>query len=145
MKIEYALNPKVSGPDGSISLMVKFEEFSEELPFTATFDDVETHGVELYQRALAGEYGPIEPYIPPVLPVYIPTSLTMKQARLALLDAGYLDAVEAGVSAMPRASQIAWEFAATVERTDPLTATLAAALGLDETALDALFIAGSVL
>ena len=75
----------------------------------------------------------------------VPTSLTMRQARLALLAAGYLDAVQAGVSAMPRASQIAWEFAATVDRTDPLTATLAAALGLDAAALDALFTAGAAL
>lgn len=82
---------------------------------------------------------------PPVMPAPVPTSLTMKQARLALLAGGYLDAVEAGVSAMPRASQIAWEFAATVDRTDPLTATLAAALKLNSSALDALFSAGAEL
>ena len=84
-----------------------------------------------------------QPYTPP--PPVIPTSLSMKQARLALLAAGYLDAVEAGVSAMPRESQIAWEFAATVDRGDPLTDTLAAALGLNAAALDALFTAGAAL
>ena len=83
---------------------------------------------------------PADPVVTP-----IPTSLTMKQARLALLAAGYLDAVEAGVSAMPRASQIAWEFAATVERSDPLTATLAEALSLDDAELDELFTAASKL
>lgn len=83
---------------------------------------------------------PADPVVTP-----IPTSLTMKQARLALLAAGYLDAVEAGVSAMPRASQIAWEFAATVERSDPLTATLAEALSLDDAELDALFTSGALL
>jgi hypothetical protein len=77
--------------------------------------------------------------------VATPTSLTMKQARLALLSAGYLDTVIAGISAMPRASQISWEFSNTVERSDPLTATLAAALGLDSAALDALFTAGALL
>ena len=83
----------------------------------------------------------------PSAPIVIPTpaSLSMKQARLALLAAGYLDAVEAGVSAMPRASQIAWEFAATVERSDPLTATLAEALSLDDAELDALFTSGALL
>ena len=85
----------------------------------------------------------IQPYTPP--PPVIPTSLSMKQARLALLAAGYLDAVEAGVSAMPRESQIAWEFAATVDRGDPLTDTLASALGLNAAALDALFTAGAAL
>lgn len=78
-------------------------------------------------------------------PTPIPSSLSMKQARLALLAAGHLDAVQAGISAMPRASQIAWEFAATVDRGDPLTATLSAALGLDAVALDALFTAGAAL
>jgi hypothetical protein len=82
-------------------------------------------------------------YVPP--PSKVPTSLTMRQARLALLGAGLLDAVQAGVSAMPQAAQIEWEFAATVERTSPLTATLAAALGLDDAALDALFMAGAAL
>jgi len=82
---------------------------------------------------------------PPTLQAPVPTSLTMRQARLALLAGGYLDAVESGVSAMSRESQIAWEFAATVERSDPLTATLSAALGLDDAELDALFTSGAEL
>lgn len=81
----------------------------------------------------------------PVLPALVPTSLSMKQARLALLAGGYLDAVETGMAAMPRAAKIAWEFAATVDRADPLTATLAAALNLNSAALDALFTAGAAL
>lgn len=76
-------------------------------------------------------------------PIVPPTSLTMKQARLALLDAGYLDVIEASMLTMPRESQIAWEFATTVDRTDPLTLSLAQSLGLDEIALDNLFIIGS--
>ena len=76
---------------------------------------------------------------------YIPTSLTMAQARIALLDAGLLDTVEAGIAQMPRAAQIKWEFAATVDRSDSLTQALAAALGLAEPQLDALFTAGAAL
>ena len=74
-----------------------------------------------------------------------PTSLTMAQARIALLDAGLLDTVEAGIAQMPRAAQIKWEFAATVERSDSLTQALAAALGLTELQLDDLFTAGAAL
>lgn len=74
-----------------------------------------------------------------------PTSLTMKQARLALLAAGHLATVEAAVAAMPQSAQIAWEFAATVDRSDPLTAVLAGVLGLNSAALDALFTAGAAL
>jgi len=79
------------------------------------------------------------------IPVIIPSSLSMKQARRALFAAGLLDTVIEGVSQMSSEAQIDWEFAATVERTDPLTEALAMALGLDESELDALFMEGSVL
>lgn len=82
-------------------------------------------------------------YIPPVVPV--PTVITMRQARLVLLGAGLLDAVNAGIGAMPQSAQIEWEFAATVDRTSPLLATLATALQLDAAALDTLFLQGAVL
>jgi hypothetical protein len=79
------------------------------------------------------------------IPLIIPASLTMKQARLALLDAGYLDNVITGVSQMSREAQISWEFAATVDRNDPLTEALAIMLGLDNAALDMLFTDGAKL
>ena len=85
----------------------------------------------------------IQPTAP--VPVVIPSSLSMRQARLALLGAGLLDAVQAGVSAMPQAAQIEWDYATTVERSSPLVATLAASLGLTSEALDALFTAGAAL
>ena len=83
----------------------------------------------------------------PIAPtlITIPPSLTMSQARIALLNAGLLDTVEAGIAQLPRAAQIKWEFAATVDRSDSLTQALAAALGLTEPQLDALFTAGAVL
>jgi hypothetical protein len=84
-----------------------------------------------------------EPYVEP--PPSIPTSLTMKQARRALHQAGYLEQVEAGVQGMDKPSQIDWEFASTVERGDPLVLTLAAALGLTAVDLDSLFILGASL
>ena len=87
---------------------------------------------------------PIAVDMPPA-PVVIPSSLSMRQARLALLGAGLLDAVHAGVSAMPQAAQIEWDYATTVERSSPLVATLAASLGLTSEALDALFTAGAAL
>jgi hypothetical protein len=70
----------------------------------------------------------------------VPTSITMRQARLALLQAGLLTTVNAGVSSMGQAAQIEWEFAATVDRTSTLVGTLAAALGLNSAAIDALFL-----
>lgn len=89
-----------------------------------------------------------EPYAVPPAPV--PTSLTMKQARRALLRAGLIDAVVPALAAIPdaierRDAMIVWEFANSVERTDPMVVMLAAAFELDEAALDALFIAGAAL
>lgn len=72
-----------------------------------------------------------------------PQSVTMRQARLALLNAGLLTQVEAAIAAMPGAAgdaaRIEWEYALSVERNSPLVASLAAALTLDSSQLDALF------
>jgi hypothetical protein len=37
----------------------------EELPFTADPKDVEPHGRALFERIVAGEFGPIGEYVPP--------------------------------------------------------------------------------
>jgi hypothetical protein len=37
----------------------------EELPFTADPTDVEPHGRVLFERIVAGEFGPIGEYVPP--------------------------------------------------------------------------------
>lgn len=78
-----------------------------------------------------------EPYVEPSKP--IPTQVSMVQARLALLEAGHLDAVEAGVTSMPKAAQIEWEFRPTVVRNSPLVVALASVLSLTEIDLDNLF------
>lgn len=88
------------------------------------------------------------PDAPPVVAPPPPHSVTMRQARLALLEAGKLAAVNAAIAAMPspqkEAAQIEWEFAATVDRDSPFLQGLAPALQLDEVQLDALFmLAGS--
>lgn len=74
----------------------------------------------------------------------VPSSVTMRQARLALLAAGLLSSVETAIDAMAdpmkTVARIEWEYAATVERSSALIATLAPALGLDDAALDALFV-----
>lgn len=67
--LEYAKNPIYNNEDGSyILLTVKWEEFQEEVPFGATPLDPEPWGVDLYNRAKAGEFGEIAPYVKPILP-----------------------------------------------------------------------------
>lgn len=79
---------------------------------------------------------------PPVVPT-ISTIVSMRQARLALLRAGLLDAVNGAIANMVGVpgveARIEWEFATTVERNSPLVQNTAVALGLTETQLDELF------
>lgn len=49
----------------AIALVVKFEEFNEEIPFNATSYDSMPYGVELYNRAISGEFGVVAPFVPP--------------------------------------------------------------------------------
>ena len=74
----------------------------------------------------------------------VPSQVTMRQARLALLKAGKLSQVAGIIEAMPspqrEAAQIEWEYSQTVERHRALVAVLAPALGLDDAATDELFI-----
>jgi hypothetical protein len=67
--LEYAKNPVWNSPDGQcIFLTVKWEEFKEELPFGATSFDPEPWGVDLFNRAVAGEFGEVAPYVAPIPP-----------------------------------------------------------------------------
>lgn len=79
----------------------------------------------------------------------IPAAVTMRQARLALLNEGLLANVDAAISAMPsparEAAQIDWEYASEVSRSSPLIAALGPSLGLDDAAIDALFIAAGAI
>jgi hypothetical protein len=63
--LEYAKDPVYGNAEGTnIQLIVKWEEFNEEMPFGATSYDSMPHGVNLYNRALAGEFGAIAPCPP---------------------------------------------------------------------------------
>ena len=82
-----------------------------------------------------------EPADPPPVPVI--TSVTMRQARMALLQQGLLTQVNDAVASMPGAQgeavRIEWEFSSTVERNRPLVQSLSASLGLTSQQLDDLF------
>ena len=77
------------------------------------------------------------------------TSITMRQARLGLLQAGLLGAVEAAIAALPEpkqsAARIEWEYASEVQRHNGFVSELAPLLGLNEPALDALFMSVAAL
>lgn len=77
-------------------------------------------------------------------PVPVPASVTMRQARLALLAHGLLGNVAPAINSLPEPAksqaQIEWEYSNAMERGNTFVATLGTALGLNSSALDALFI-----
>lgn len=82
----------------------------------------------------------------PVMPepeIVIPSSISMRQCRLQLLADGLLDTVNNQVSAMDQASQISWEYATDVNRSDPLTGAMQIILGLNDAQMDAMFLSAS--
>ncbi len=88
-----------------------------------------------------GDHWEIVQAQPPVEPV--PASVTMRQARLTLLQSGLLTQVNAAIANMPGAegdaARIEWEYAQEARRDSPLLAQLAGALGLSDAQLDDLF------
>ena len=64
LTFESAHSPAYADAEGCcISLMVKFAEFNEELPFGATNHDPHEHGRNIYERAVDGEFGEIAPFV----------------------------------------------------------------------------------
>ena len=77
------------------------------------------------------------------------THVTMRQARLALLGAGKLPAVNAAIAAMQgaqgEAARIEWEYSQEVQRDRGLVSALSSQLGMTEKELDALFTAAAAI
>lgn len=87
-------------------------------------------------------YITFEPYINPV-----PQEITMRQARLALLDIGLLDNVTVVINSLPEPdktkAQIEWEYSNALQRDNPFVTILGNALGLSSDDIDNLFITAS--
>ena len=74
----------------------------------------------------------------------VPTTISPRQARLALNSVGLLDDVEAAVAAN-KEYQIFWEYSLEIKRDDSILNTMAVALGMTERQVDDLFIAAGKL
>ena len=73
----------------------------------------------------------------------IPAAVTMRQARLALLDLDLLSSIDGAINAMPEPdktkAKIEWEYAAVVERNSDWVSDLGQQLGLSDVQIDDLF------
>lgn len=102
----------------------------------------ETYRALLGKQIEVGPDGQPREFVPPPT-VVVPASVTMRQARLALLAAEKLGMVDVAITSLPspqrEAAQIDWEFAATVDRASPTTMLLAQALSMTDDELDQLF------
>lgn len=89
---------------------------------------------------------PIQSFVPPI---EIPQKVTMRQARLALMQAGLLTLVDNAIETLeePLKTQvkIEWEYSAVIERNSALVQQMATSLGLDSNQLDQLFLQANTL
>lgn len=69
-------NPRwVDAEHTAIDCEITTSQFGDEvLPFTASANDVEEHGRNIFAAIVAGEYGPIAEYVAPPEPQNTPTS-----------------------------------------------------------------------
>lgn len=104
-----------------------------ELPFAVV-------GIGTIADAHEGDFPP-----PPPAPVPVPASVTMRQACLALENAGILDDVEALVATLPRLYQIEWQRASMVERTNQLVEVVRQQQGMTVQQIDDMFIQAATL
>lgn len=82
----------------------------------------------------------------PVIPTpESPSIVSMRQARLALLQVDLLNSVEEAIANGSKADQITWEYATEVRRDDSLVVNLSVTLGLSKQQLDDLFTLASTL
>ena len=86
-------------------------------------------------------------YQPVVLPC--PQEITMRQARLVLLEHGLLSNVQTSINSLPEPNktkaQIEWDYSNALQRDNPFVAVLGAALGLTDEDIDNLFIEGATM
>lgn len=113
-----------------------------------TFEDHYVVGDCVYPFDVLGTHT-IENYVDPVVPPEVPQSVTMRQARLALLQAGKLSAVDAAIAGMAGvegdSARIEWDYSNEVQRAQPLVAALGGVLGMTSEQLDQLFITAATL
>lgn len=107
-------------------------------------DEFELQGTELIETATAGPGWLYDrrqsTFSPPEMTIEVPVSVSMRQARLALLEAGLLPSVEAAIADAGGSAQIEWEYATELRRDHSLISQMASGLNLRDADVDQLFV-----
>jgi hypothetical protein len=133
----------------AINCLVDFDNIdgNDLTKYTATPTDITLHSVEIFNRAVNLEFGPIAPYVPPTpeqLRERMP-SLTHRELWLAGLEIGIRESdALALINSIPddyqrEAAMIEFTKSSTVKRTHPLVVALLAGVGLEDYEADALW------
>lgn len=138
------IDPDAVGPQ-QVQHLLETDAIATSEGYIDVTDRPEISALSWYDLAVGAFVEPPEP--DPVAPV-VPASVTMRQARLALLSAGLLDAVEAALDAMGdtpegKAARIEWDYSSEVWRHKPFAQQLSAAMGLSDSQIDEMFIAAA--
>lgn len=136
-------------PETFVSVQFDHPDTGELLPYSCWIRAGER---DVLLASAEGKDALIQSWYPHALAIYASqkaasnhNSVTMRQARLALLGAGLLDRIDAVVTAAGPAARIEWEYAQTVDRDWPLVNQLAAGLGMSDEQIDDLFSAAAQL
>ena len=139
----------ITADNSMIDLFATCQEYGE-IPMTLNL--VDTEDIHTFVKDDGSEV-PLEQYcktleiadyIEPEPIIIIPQVITMRQARLQLLEVGLLDDVEA-IVALDRKSQIEWEYASEVYRQSTLIESVKGALNLTDVQIDNMFVEASKL
>lgn len=128
----------------SLTADVLFEEFSDgSIPFTTQENADTLHGVELWTKAVAGDYGEISEYVAPN--EVIPDSVSARQFMIQLSISGLKSSVDAWIETQEEVVQLAYQYSGTFVRGEPMMQSGFVALGYTTEQIDAFFLAASKL
>lgn len=94
MKYSTAHSPKwIDSTHTAIDLFITFDELGE-VPFRATPNDIETHGVDIFNKAVAGDFGPVAEFIEDILTpeqIQLQTEYLYKSEIQKILDGAAIE------------------------------------------------------
>lgn len=125
--------------------MLYFKNLNNKVFAYQTIEERNTFGdsdlVQMTEEEIAEYLNPSSPEI------IVPEKVTMRQARLALMQFGILDDVETLIQSLEGATGVAarieWDYSSEVFRNKPFVVSLGAQLGLTDEQIDQLFINAS--